>query len=140
MSHEANVCEPSGLTQSLLREIAQALATLAQTGNGSAIDLLSLPMRPEDRAALAARLGQGEVNFTLDIAGSTHVRETAYAGVWWICHRGAGARIAAERLEIVTVPEILMTHRDEIAAASRRLRDELGVTTSARAEKDAIHA
>ena len=139
MSHETGLTQTPGLAQSLLREIAQALAALAQTGVASTIDLLSLPMSPDDRDALAARLGQGEVDFTLEIAGATRVRETAYAGVWWIAHMGAGGRVAAERLEITPVPEIMVTHRDEIVAASRRLRDELADATSGQTEKDAIH-
>ena len=42
----------TGLADSLMQEIAQRLAALAQTGETSAIDLRSLPMTSADRAEL----------------------------------------------------------------------------------------
>ena len=115
----------TGLAQSLLREIAEHLAKLAGTGKAAAIDLLSLPMTPADRAELERALGHGEVAAALDAAGTSEVWETGYAGVWWIRHLGSGDKIASERIEITRVPEILLTHRDDIAEAAERLADDL---------------
>lgn len=115
----------TGLADSLMQEIAQRLEALAQRGLSDAIDLRSLPMTPADRRDLEARLGHGDVAAMLDVAGRSEIWETQYAGVWWLRHFGAGDRIAAERIEITPLPDILKTHSADIAAASARLRAEL---------------
>lgn len=117
----------TGLADSLLREIARHLARLADTGETAAIDLRSLPMSTADRDELEDRLGRGDVEADLDVAGRSNIRETGYAGVWWVRHYGGDGRIAAERIEITTVPEIIVTHGADVAAAATRLRDDLSV-------------
>jgi hydrogenase-1 operon protein HyaF len=130
----------SGMAQSLLREIAEHLSNLANAGEASAIDLRSLPMTPADRDELEERLGRGEVEVMLDVAGKSEVWETRYAGVWWIRHLGANDKVAAERIEITKVPEILVTHGADIAGASARLRKELAAGQSLDSSKEAEHA
>jgi hydrogenase-1 operon protein HyaF len=130
----------TGLAQSLLREIAQHLAALAETGAPAAIDLRSLPMTPADLGELEEMLGCGDVEAVLDVAGTSEIWETRYAGVWWVRHRGAGDAIAAERIEITTVPQILITHADDIAASAARLRDDLAADASPPAQEDTEHA
>jgi len=125
--HSGNVeiTVPGGIAGSLLQEVAERLADLAAGGEGTAIDLLSLPMTRTDRDEIEKRLGRGEVAATLDVAGKSEVWETAYAGVWWVRHFGAGERIAAERIEIARIPEILATHTSDIQAASEKLLKDL---------------
>ena len=119
--------EESPLAMALLREISAALAAYVETGQTAVIDLKSLPMLDADRAALADLLGDGEVTATLDVAGESEVRETGYAGVWWVRHFGADRRLAAEQIEITAIPEILLAHRDDIAAAADRLAETLKI-------------
>jgi hydrogenase-1 operon protein HyaF len=111
----------TGMAQSLLREIARALAALAETGTRDAIDLRSLPLTPADREALDDALGRGEVSAALTLAGDSLLWETRFAGVWWVRHLGAGGQIAAEVIEITPVPDILASHPDDIAAAATLL-------------------
>ncbi|MDE3121714.1 MAG: hypothetical protein KGK00_08060 [Paracoccaceae bacterium] len=111
----------TGLAQSLLQEIARALTTLAETGETAAIDLRSLPLTDGDRADLAEALGRGEVVATVEAAGPTDLHETAFPGIWWICHRNADGRIAAETIEVTPCPDILAAHPDDIRAAAARL-------------------
>ena len=127
MSAECNSIEGfrTGMAHSLLAEIAERLDALAASGEPAAIDLLSLPMTPADRAELEELLGHGELEAALDVAGLSQIWETGYAGVWWIRHFGGGEKVAAERIEITALPDILMTHDADIAAASMRLRDDL---------------
>lgn len=115
----------TGMAASVLAEIGECLKALAGGGEAAAIDLLSLPMTPADRAELEALLGHGDVEAALDIAGPSQIWETGYSGVWWVRHFGAGDRIAAERIEITALPELLMSHVDDIAAAATRLRQDL---------------
>ncbi len=115
----------TGLARSVLAEIGERLTVLVATGEAAAIDLLSLPMTAVDRAELETLLGHGEVDAALEIAGPTQVRETGYAGVWWIRHFGAGDRIACDRIEITARPDLLASHSDDIAAAAARLRQDL---------------
>jgi hydrogenase-1 operon protein HyaF len=116
----------TGLAQSVLGEIAERLAALASTGETAAIDLRSLPLTSADRAELEDTLGRGDVTARLTVAGTSELWETRYSGVWWVRHSGADDKVAAERIEIAAVPEILLAHDADIAAACARLRADLG--------------
>jgi hydrogenase-1 operon protein HyaF len=115
----------TGMAQSLLREIAERLATLAGTGEASAIDLRGLPMTAGDREELEEALGRGDVSATIELAGRSEVWETGYAGVWWLRHFGAGDNVAAEFIEITRIPDILAAHPDDIEQSSERVAAEL---------------
>ena len=112
---------PTGMASSILAEIGQMLDTLADKGQPGSIDLRSLPLSDADREELEHLLGHGEVHAELQVAGTSEVWETAYPGVWWIRHRGAGEKIASEEIAVCPVPEILITHPVDIQAAARRL-------------------
>jgi len=115
----------TGMAYSILAEIGLLLTTLSEHGEAGAIDLRSLPMTDADREQLEEILGRGEVRAELDLAGASEVWETSYNGVWWIRHKGAGDKIATEEIAVTPVPEILMTHPADIAAASRRILQDL---------------
>jgi HupH hydrogenase expression protein, C-terminal conserved region len=115
----------TGMAKSLMREVARHLDALAKSGETAAIDLRSLPMTETDREELEEELGRGDVAVALDVAGRSEIWETGYAGVWWVRHYGGDDRVAAERIEITTVPDIIVTHRADIEAAAARLRDDL---------------
>lgn len=121
----AKPCAEESFAESLIREIEHLLGVLADTGEGGAIDLRSLPMTDEDRAGLEVFLGQGEVDARLTTAGGSEVRETKYPGVWWICHRGADGRISSEIIEITLIPEILKTHMDDLPGGLKRLKEDI---------------
>ncbi|HXZ47765.1 MAG TPA: hydrogenase expression/formation C-terminal domain-containing protein [Usitatibacter sp.] len=114
-----------GIARALLREVAQLLKKLAEEGEGGSIDLRSLPMSDADRDEVRERLGRGEVRADLDVAGTSEVWETRYAGVWWIRHFGSGDRIAAEEIAVTGVPAILVAHRADIVAAASRIENDL---------------
>ena len=120
----------TGMTDSLLREIADHLDVLARTGACAAIDLRSLPLTAADRSELEERLGHGDIEAVLTAAGTSEIWETRYAGVWWVRHLGAGDKIAAERIEIAACPEILTSDAADIAAASRKLAEDLNCISS----------
>ncbi len=127
----------TGMAQSLMHEISQRLNALVESGEVSAIDLRSLPMTPADRVELEERLGRGDVEAVLDVAGPSEVWETRFAGVWWIRHFGADDKVAAEQIEITTCPQILSAHRADIAAASVRLREDLVQAEATKGAEDA---
>ena len=118
----------TGMAWSVLAEVGRLLEQFAAGGEAGAIDLRSLPLTDADRAELESLLGRGEVHANLDLAGRSEVWETAYPGAWWIRHLGAGDRVAAEEIAICRVPEILHTHPADIAAAARRLAQDLQQT------------
>lgn len=115
----------TGMAWSILAEIQQLLENLSATGEKNSISLRGLPMTDADRLQLEENLGRGEVYAVLDLAGPTEVRETRYAGVWWVQHKGSDGNIACEEIEITTVPEILMTHPADIKTAAGRLKIQL---------------
>ncbi len=127
--------QTTGMAWSVLAEVGRLLENLATKGEPGCIDLRSLPLTVADREELESLLGHGEVRVELDLAGRSEVWETAYAGAWWIRHRGAGDRIAAELISVCPVPEILMAHPADIQAAARRLRSDLQQPRPAAAEE-----
>ncbi len=129
----------TGMAQSLLHEIAGRLTLLAETGEASAIDLRSLPMTPADRSELEDRLGRGEIEALLTVAGTSEVWETKYAGVWWIRHFGARDEVAAEHIEVTPTPQILASHHDDVAASAVRLRDSLAEHAPKAGSEDIKH-
>lgn len=129
----------TGMAMSLMQEIAERLGILAEGGEPHAIDLLGIPMSKRDRDELEAMLGRGEVEVTLDVAGASRLWETQYSGVWWIRHFGEGERVASERIEIVSVPEILSAHRLDMAAAAQRLSDELAEANDLTPQEESTH-
>ena len=115
----------TGMALSVLAEVGRLLEALAASGQPGAIDLRSLPLTDADREQLEELLGRGEVQAELELTGRSEVWETAYPGAWWIRHRGAGDRIAAEEIAVCSVPDILLAHPDDIRAAARRLHHDL---------------
>ena len=118
----------TGMALSVLAEIGRMLEALLESGEAGSIDLRSLPLSEVDRTQLEEVLGRGEVRAELAVAGESEVWETTYAGVWWIRHRGADARVASEEISVCRIPEILVTHPVDIEAAAGRLREELETT------------
>lgn len=111
--------------QAMAHEILSHLGRLQETGETAAIDLKSLPMAPDEFHGIKKMLGQGELDLTVDMDGPTRIRETAFAGVWWIQHKGEDGRILAEYIEIARFPDFLGAQPDHIADAVRHLRDRL---------------
>lgn len=109
----------------ITHEILSHLEHLAQTGEGHAIDLKSLPMSPQEFNDLKKLLGEGEIDLTVDFDGPTRIRETGYAGVWWIQHTASNGRILAEYIEIARFPDFLSAQPEHITDAVRQLRDRL---------------
>ncbi len=118
----------ASLADAVFAELAHALARLAETGEETVIDLRSLPFGPTDLEALAEKLGDGEVTCALEVAGRSEVRETGFAGVWWVRHFGAGDEIAAEEVHVTRIPEILVSHPDDVAFAARRIADAVAAS------------
>ena len=117
----------TGMADAVISEIAALLSTYAETGETAAIDLTAMPLTTQDRQALESRLGRGEVEATVDSAGRSEIWETAYAGVWFVRHFGAGERVATETIEIAAAPAVLMSHPDDCRAAAARLSRELNL-------------
>lgn len=115
----------TGMSDAVLREIAEHLRGFAERETPHQIDLRSLPMSSADRAELIERLGEGEVKATVAVVGDSEIRETAYAGVWWVRHLGRSGDVLAEFIEITEVPSLLRAQREDVADAAARLRDEL---------------
>jgi len=111
-----------GGVTAILSEAAGLLEKLADGGKPALIDLRSLPMSPQDRAALQGALGEGEVRVTLNADGISTLYETAIAGLWWVEHRNGQGDLIAELLEITRFPLILDSAPDEIATSAAALR------------------
>lgn len=120
-----SVAGETGNVHPILHEIRARLEMLLATGEGSGIDLRSLPMSPQDYARLRDLLGLGEIGATLELLGPSEIRETAFPGVWWITHRNPGGDILAEVIEVTGIPEILKSQPADVQAGLARLREQL---------------
>lgn len=109
----------------ILAELATLLEQLSERQVAAAIDLRSLPMSPEDRDELQRRLGEGEVQASVHAGGLSTLRETSFAGIWWVMHRDAQGELIAELLEVAHVPQILASTSDEASAAASALRERI---------------
>ena len=118
----------TSLADAVFAELAHALARLAETGEETVIDLRSLPFGPSYLEALAEKLGTGEVAATLEVAGRSEVRETGWAGIWWVRHFGDGDDVVAEEVQVTRIPEILVSHPDDVTFAARRMADAVATT------------
>jgi hydrogenase-1 operon protein HyaF len=104
----------SGNAPVLLREIAELVRRLLDSGESSAIDLRALPLTPDDLDWLRTTLGQGQVAVTLDADGESDLNETACPGVWWVTHRNEHGAVASEFIEVTFVPELLKAHPEDV--------------------------
>ena len=115
----------TGMSEAVLAEVAARLAEVVAGASVPPIDLTAMPLTSEDRADLEQRLGRGEVFATVESAGRSQIWETQFSGVWFVRHFGENDRIASECIEFGAAPEILFSHRADMAAAARRLATAL---------------
>jgi len=111
----------SGNITPLLHEIRHALRRVAQGGEGTTIDLGSLPLAPGEEKRIEDLLGQGEVRAELNALGPTVVQETRYPGVWFITHRNTEQEVVARFIEVTRMPELLLAQSEDM----RRVVSEL---------------
>lgn len=111
----------SGNAPVLLREIAEMVRRLVDSGEASAIDLQALPLTPADLDWLRERLGEGEVKVMLDADGESSLHETACPGVWWVTHRNPTGAVVSEFIEVAFVPEVVKAHHEDVAIGLEHL-------------------
>lgn len=104
----------SGNAPVLLRETAEHVRRLLDSGETAAIDLRALPLTPADLDWLKERLGEGEISVTLEAEGESTLNETACPGVWWVTHRNEHGAVASEFIEVTFVPELVMAHHQDV--------------------------
>ena len=109
-----------GNVRPLLNEVLHAVDRLLESGEPTTIDLATLPFGPGELEHLEATLGSGELCATLDSLGTSHIRETAYPGVWWLEHRNAADEVVGRFLEHTRIfsfangghPEVYLSSAD----------------------------
>jgi hydrogenase-1 operon protein HyaF len=113
--------------QPLLHEIRHALAQLLEQGKETVIDLRSIPLAPGEEAAIEETLGEGEVRAALSALGPSDFRETSYPGVWVVTHYNRDEQIVGKFVEVTSVPALLRSQTEDIAAGLQRLEVRLAV-------------
>ena len=112
----------SGNAWPLMLEISDMVQQLLETGETAAIDLSALPLTPEDKAWLKARLGRGQISVSLEAEGLSTLDETACPGVWWVTHRDPQERVQSEFIEVTTAPDLIQAHPDDIKTGHEYLK------------------
>jgi len=110
----------------VLHEIKHALAELLESGQEATIDLGAIPFAPGDERILDNVLGRGEVDATLNLSGTSHVRETAIPGVWRIDHLDEKGELQSRFIEITFMPKIMNTQREDAERGLETLSERLG--------------
>ena len=91
--------------------------------------LRELALEPVDEAGEAdlpsASTLKAELSAELDAMGISHIRETAFPGVWWLEHRNTEGEVVGRYIEVTRTPEILMSQDADILAGRARLGDTL---------------
>lgn len=115
----------SPMLRALLRELMAKLEKLLADGSQSHMDLRGLPLPNGGLEALRTWLGSGEIDATVTALGVTNIRETAFAGVWWVRHAKAAGDVFSEHLEITQSPALLAADLVEVRQAVDELRSRL---------------
>ncbi len=111
----------TGNATAVLHEVADMLVALAERGESGIIDLGGMPLSGADKDWLTARLGRGEIEMSLDLDGTSEVRETAFHGVWWLVHRNGKGVLTGEFIEVNRVPGLVPAHPEDIREAAEKL-------------------
>jgi len=121
----------SAMVRAVLRELMAKLTSLAADDRPDHIDLRRLPLPQGALDELRTWLGSGEVEATVTALGTTTIRETGIAGVWWVRHAKTVGEVFSEHLEISRSPDLLSAHPDDVTQAADTLRSRLSVLESA---------
>jgi len=111
----------TGNARPLLRELAEQVKRLLETGETSAIDLSALPLTPADLDWLREKLGAGEIAVTLQASGESTLNETACPGIWWVTHRNEQGAVTSQFIEVAFVPELVKAHPQDVAIGLENL-------------------
>ncbi len=111
----------TGNAPPLLRELAEQVRRLLETGEPSAIDLSALPLTPPDLDWLREKLGEGEIAVTLQANGESTLNETACPGIWWVTHRNEQGAVTAQFIEVAFVPELVKAAPQDVAIGQEYL-------------------
>jgi hydrogenase-1 operon protein HyaF len=111
----------SGNAAVVLREIADRVRRLTDSGETATIDLLAMPLNATDLDWLRERLGTGEVRITLDADGESTLNETNCPGVWWVMHHNPAGGVMSAFIEVTPVPELVKAHMDDVRGGLERL-------------------
>jgi len=111
----------TGNAPPLLRELAEQVKRLLESGETSAIDLSALPLTPADLDWLHEKLGTGEIAVTLQANGESTLNETACPGIWWVTHRNEQGAVTSQFIEVAFVPELVKAHPQDVAIGLENL-------------------
>jgi hydrogenase-1 operon protein HyaF len=114
----------------LLNELCHAVSRLAETGEGTRIDLSAMPFGPDDEARLLEHLGRGEVSAHIDALGPTCIHETRFPGIWVVDYGDTDGKRAALHLEVDLIPRILRTQPADLVDTVTELNTLIQQTTN----------
>ena len=111
----------TGNAPPLLRELAEQVRRLLDTGETSAIDLSALPLTPADLDWLREKLGAGEISVILQASGESTLNETACSGLWWVTHHNEQGAVTSQFIEVSFVPELVKAHPQDVEIGRENL-------------------
>lgn len=109
----------------VLHEIRHALRKLLDSSESTVIDLRALPMSEVEQSRIEDTLGVGEVQASVNALGVSEVVETRISGVWRITHYNTEREVLGKFIEITTIPSLLTSQTEDMAAGLERLTAKL---------------
>ena len=73
-------------------------------------------------------LSNGEVTALIEAEVNVEIRETQYAGVWWLTHHNEQGGIVTELIEVSRIPGILASHVSDMHAGLKRLEQAVAIS------------
>lgn len=117
--------ERGAAARGLLRELVVLLERLIREDEPSHIDLRAMELDVDDRALLHQTLGEGEISAEVENFGHILVRESGYAGIWWVTHTDESGQVISEFLEVSYCPEVLIAESETVADGYDALKAHL---------------
>ena len=111
--------------KTLLRELVVLLERLVKEDEPSHIDLRAMELGVDDRALLQQTLGEGEITAEVENFGHIVVRESGYAGIWWVTHTDDSGQVISEFLEVSYCPEVLIAETETVSDGYNALKAHL---------------
>ena len=106
------ICSPR--LSALLYELLQNMQALLEKEVVSEIDLMTLPLSQQEKQQLEDILGEGEVNISLNTLGLSTIKETGFAGVWWVKHFNEESVLMAEHIQVAYEPPLIAVLANEV--------------------------
>ena len=116
------------MVSKILNQLKELLVRFLESGESGVVDMRLLPrMNAATYKHIKDILSTGEVTALIEAEVNVEIRETQYAGVWWLTHHNEQGGIVTELIEVSRIPGILASHVSDMHAGLKRLEQAVAI-------------